>query len=68
MTDLHRKELHDKALLLSGQRAGSPEYLKCYRQALKTIEDGLSEEAKAMYRVEAKKWTEEKPPFRQQQR
>jgi hypothetical protein len=56
------------ALSLSGARAGSGEYLSCYRKALKTLEVGLTEETKAKYTAQAKKWTEDKPSPRQQHR
>jgi hypothetical protein len=54
------------ALSLSDAKAGSTDYIKCYQKALKIFEDGMSEEMKAMYRVQAKKWTDDKPPPRQQ--
>jgi hypothetical protein len=66
VTDVHREEIHHMALLLSDAKAGSTDYIKCYRKALKIFEDGMSEEMKAMYRVQAKKWTDDKPPPRQQ--
>jgi hypothetical protein len=56
------------ALSLSDSKAGSTDYLKCYRKALKIVEDGMSEEMKATFRVQAKKWTDDKPPPRQQRR
>jgi hypothetical protein len=68
VVDAHREEIHNMALSLSDSKAGSTEYLKCYRKALKTFEDGISDETKANYRAQAKKWTEEKPTPRQQLR
>jgi hypothetical protein len=56
------------ALSLSDSKAGSPDYLKNYRKALKMVVEGFSEETKATYCAQAKKWTEDKPPPRQQQR
>jgi hypothetical protein len=66
--DVHREEIHSMALSLSDSKAGSTDYLKCYRKALKIVEDGMSEEMKATFRVQAKKWTDDKPPPRQQRR
>ncbi len=54
------------ALELSGEKARSPKYLSCYQKALKTVKDKLSEATRAKYRAEAKKWTEDMPPPRQQ--
>lgn len=56
------------ALSLSDSKAGSPDYLRCYRKAFKMVEEGFSDETKAKYRAQAQKWTEDKPPPRQQQR
>jgi hypothetical protein len=64
--DVHHEEIHNMALSLSDSKAGSTDHLKCYRKALKMVEDRMSEEMKAMYRVQAKKWTDDKPPPRQQ--
>jgi hypothetical protein len=66
--DVHREEIHNMALLLSDSKAGSTDYLKCYQKALKMVEDRMSKEMKAMYRVQAKKWTDDKPPPQQQHR
>ncbi|KAH9031104.1 hypothetical protein EDB85DRAFT_2146272 [Lactarius pseudohatsudake] len=68
MMDVHRQELHTMTLSLSDSKGGSDKYLGCYRKALKIIEKGLSEETKDKYRAQAKKWTEEIPPPRQQRR
>jgi hypothetical protein len=57
--DVYRDELHKMALSMSEKRSGSPEYLRCYQKALKTIVDGLSDDDKAKYRAQAKKLTEE---------
>ena len=54
------------ALLLLGSKAGSGDYLQCYQKALKSILDGLSDEDKSKYRVQAKRLTEEKLLPRQQ--
>jgi hypothetical protein len=66
--DVHRKELHTMALSMSNSAAGSAEYLGCYQKALKTILGGLTEGAIAKYKVQAKRWTEDKPPPWQQHR
>lgn len=68
MTDHHRQELNAMALSMSNARAGSAEYLSCYRRALTSLEGDLPDETKAMYTAQAKKWTEEKPPPEQQRR
>ncbi|KAI9445920.1 hypothetical protein H4582DRAFT_2069240 [Lactarius indigo] len=52
--DAHHEELHIMTLSLSDSKGGSPGYLGCYRKALKTVEEGLSEETKAQYRAQAK--------------
>jgi hypothetical protein len=56
------------AMELSGEKAGSPKYLSCYRKALKTVKEGLTDATRAKYMAEAKKWSEDMPPPRQQQR
>jgi hypothetical protein len=66
MMDAHCEELHVMALSLSDSKAGSTDYLKCYRKALKIVVEGFTDETKAKYHVLAKRWTEDKPPPRQQ--
>ena len=68
VTDLHREEIHVMALSMSNSKAGSTDYLKSYRKALKIVEESFSEATKLKYRAQAKKWTEDKPPPRQQQK
>ena len=68
VVDSHRKELNEMAAELSGAKPGSVAHLSCYKKALKAIEEGLDEETRVKYRAEAKKWSEQKPPPRQQQR
>jgi hypothetical protein len=65
---MHRKELDEMAVEMSESKAGSAAYLGCYKKAIKTINEGLDEETRVKYRADAKKWTEQKPPPRQQQR
>jgi hypothetical protein len=43
-------------------------YLGCYQKAIKKIVERLDEETQVKYQAEAKKWTEQQPPPRQQQR
>ncbi|KAN0139582.1 hypothetical protein V8E53_002611 [Lactarius tabidus] len=52
---------------MSGSKPGSAAYLGCYRGAMKNIAEGLDEETQQKYKAQAKKWTEQKPPPRQQQ-
>ncbi|KAF8264606.1 hypothetical protein EI94DRAFT_1805643 [Lactarius quietus] len=66
--DVHRKELHIMALSMSNSAAGLAEYLGCYQKAVKTIFGGLTEEEITKYKAQAKRWTEDKPPPRQQHR
>jgi hypothetical protein len=66
--DAHCEELHIMALSLSDSKAGSTDYLKCYRKALKIVVEGFTDETKAKYHTLAKRWTEDKPPPWQQWR
>jgi hypothetical protein len=68
VVDFHRKELDEMAAELSGAKGGSAAYIGSYKKAFRIIEEGLDEETRVMYRAEAKKWSEHKPPPRQQQR
>lgn len=68
MTDFHREELHKMAMELSKEKAGSSKYISCYRKALKLVEERLDDLTRVRYRAEARKWTEDMPPCRQQQR
>ena len=68
LVDIHRLEIDKMAAELSESKPGSAAYLGCYRRAVKTIEEGLDEETRQKYLAQAKKWSEEKPPPRQQQR
>jgi hypothetical protein len=68
LIDVHRKEIDKMATEMSESKPGSGAYLGCYRRAIKTIEEGLDEETRQKYRAQAKKWSEQKPPPRQQQR
>jgi hypothetical protein len=56
------------AVKASDSKPGSVPYLSCYKKGIKIIDEGLDEETRVKYRAEAKKWTEQKPPPRQQQR
>ncbi|KAF8263632.1 hypothetical protein EI94DRAFT_1703843 [Lactarius quietus] len=58
--DVHHEELDKMAAEMSGCKAGSPAYLRCYKKALNIIEDRMDDDDK--------KWTEHKPPPRQQLR
>ena len=51
---------------LSESKPGLAAYLGCYRRAVKTIKEGLDEETRRKYLAQAKKWSEEKLPPRQQ--
>jgi hypothetical protein len=53
---------------LSQSTPGSKSYIGNYSTALKTINERLDEETQVKYRADAKQWTEEKAPPRQQQR
>jgi hypothetical protein len=53
---------------MSESKAGSARYLGCYKKAVKVINEGLDENTRERYRAEAKTWTEQKLPPRQQQR
>ncbi|KAH9170156.1 hypothetical protein EDB89DRAFT_1908025 [Lactarius sanguifluus] len=65
--DVHCQELHTMTLSLSDSKGGSDKYLACYQKALKIVQDGLSQETKEKYRVQAKKWMEDiLPPWQQQ--
>ncbi|KAF8266975.1 hypothetical protein EI94DRAFT_1802293 [Lactarius quietus] len=66
--DVHCKELHIMALSMSNSAAGSAEYLGCYQKAVKTIFGGLTEEEITKYKAQAKRWTKDNPPPRQQRR
>ncbi|KAF8267234.1 hypothetical protein EI94DRAFT_1801942 [Lactarius quietus] len=66
--DVHHKEIHIMALSMSNSAAGLAEYLGCYQKAVKTIFGGLTEEEITKYKAQAKRWTEDKPPPRQQRR
>jgi len=66
VTDFHREELHNMALELSGEKAGSPKYLSCYKKSLKIIKERLTDETRVKYRAEVKKWMEDMPPPQQQ--
>ncbi|KAH9015212.1 hypothetical protein EDB84DRAFT_1567794 [Lactarius hengduanensis] len=66
--DVHRQELHTMTLSLSDSKGGSDKYLACYQKALKIVQAGLSQETKEKYRAQAKKWTEDIPPPRQQRK
>jgi hypothetical protein len=68
LIDSHRKELDEMAAEMSGDKAGSRAYLGCYKKAIKKIDEGLDEDTQVKYRAEAKKWTEQQPPPRQQHR
>lgn len=68
LVDIHRLEIDKMAAELSESKPGSAAYLGCYRRAVKTIEEGLDEETQRKYLAQVKKWSEEKPPPRQQQR
>jgi hypothetical protein len=67
LIDIHRKELDEMAVMMLDSRPGLGPYLGCYKNAVKTIDKGLDEETRVKYRAEARKWTEQKPPPRQQQ-
>ncbi|KAF8262443.1 hypothetical protein EI94DRAFT_1704760 [Lactarius quietus] len=66
--DVHHEELDKMAAEMSGCKAGSPAYLRCYKKALKIIEDRMDDDDKVKYQADAKKWTEHKLPPRQQLR
>ncbi|KAF8268514.1 hypothetical protein EI94DRAFT_1700174 [Lactarius quietus] len=66
--DVHQKEIHKMATEMSGSKLGSAHYLSFYRKAFKTVEGRLDEETRVKYQADAKEWTENKPPPRQQQR
>ncbi|KAF8270239.1 hypothetical protein EI94DRAFT_1798298 [Lactarius quietus] len=51
---------------MSNSAAGLAEYIGCYQKAVKTIFGGLTEEEITKYKAQAKRWTEDKPPPRQQ--
>jgi hypothetical protein len=68
LVDVHREELDKMAVEMSGSKAGSAAYLGCYKKAIKTIDGRLDEDTRMKYRADAKTWTEQKPPPRQQQR
>jgi hypothetical protein len=53
---------------MSKSKPGSPAYLACYKKAFKTIKDGLDRDTIVKYQAEAKKWTEHRPPPREQMR
>ncbi|KAF8265600.1 hypothetical protein EI94DRAFT_1702352 [Lactarius quietus] len=65
--DVHQKEIHKMAAEMSGSKPGSAHYLSFYRKAFKTVEGRLDEETRVKYQADAKEWTENKPPPRQQQ-
>jgi hypothetical protein len=60
--DKHRDELDKLAAELSGAKSGEPAYIGNYKRALKDVEIKLTDEMRAKYRAEAKKWSEWKPP------
>jgi hypothetical protein len=68
LVDVHRKELDEMAAEMSGSKAGSGRYLSCYKNGIKKIDERLDEDTQVKYRAEAKKWTEQQPPPRQQRR
>ncbi|KAI9438332.1 hypothetical protein H4582DRAFT_2057761 [Lactarius indigo] len=68
LVDVHRKELDKMALEMSGSKRGSAAYLGCYKKSIKVISQRLDEHTRVKYRAEAKKWTEQQAPPRQQQR
>jgi hypothetical protein len=67
LVDVHQKELDKMAIKASDSKAGLVPYLSCYKKGIKIINEGLDEETRVKYRVEAKKWTKQKPPPWQQQ-
>ena len=66
--DIHRDEVDKLAAEMSGSKAGLPAYLAYYEKAFKTIKDGLDKDTRVKYQAEAKKWTEHRPPPREQMR
>ncbi|KAI9436453.1 hypothetical protein H4582DRAFT_2078612 [Lactarius indigo] len=61
-------ELDKMALEMSGSKRGSAAYFGCYKKSIKVISQRLDEHTWVKYRAEAKKWTEQQAPPRQQQR
>ncbi|KAI9436344.1 hypothetical protein H4582DRAFT_2058994 [Lactarius indigo] len=61
-------ELDKMAVEMSGSKRGSAAYLGCYKKSIKVISQRLDEHTRVKYRAEAKKWTEQQAPPRQQQR
>ncbi|KAF8261224.1 hypothetical protein EI94DRAFT_1705707 [Lactarius quietus] len=66
--NVHHEEFDKMAAEMSGCKAGSPAYLRCYKKALKIIEDRMDNNDKVKYRADTKKWTKHKPPPQQQLR
>ena len=64
--DIHRDEVDKLAAEMSGSKAGLPAYLAYYEKAFKTVKDGLDKDTRVKYQAEAKKWTEHRPPPREQ--
>ncbi|KAF8258204.1 hypothetical protein EI94DRAFT_1708190 [Lactarius quietus] len=66
--NVHHEEFDKMAAKMLGCKAGSPAYLRCYKKALKIIEDRMDNNDKVKYQADTKKWTKHKPPPQQQLR
>ena len=66
--DKHHDKVNNLAAEMLGSKAGSLAYLACYKNAFKTIKDGLDKDTRVKYRAEVKEWTEHRLPPQEQMR
>jgi hypothetical protein len=67
VTAMHRQEIIDMAVRLSGSRAGTPLFLKSYKQARALIEKDFPDGQRQRYKAMAKEWSEKPLPSQLQQ-
>jgi len=63
---MHRKEICNLAVELSGSPPGSQPFLRAYKRACSQVEEKLTKRECQKYRIMAKKWSEKKLPPRMQ--